>query len=228
MSNETLQALARLNRDARAGVLVNRATIYALKYRAIAAVIADGSARVERVVVQGRCRSQWHGHYEADECDICGGTDRVALGFALIHIGDIRWHIPDHVEPGRTWAAGAPMVDAGAWQPGEREERREPLDVLADLVAVERALGSAGEYDLELGNMGDTGHDHESSLLNRQFEHRHRQGRLVWTVTTCWGCVEAPVATPLVNPLVAEWVALHPGCLDYTPPPAVPRRRGWR
>jgi hypothetical protein len=223
----TLQALARLNRDARAGVLVNRATIYALKYRAIAAAIADGSARVERVVVQGRCRSPWHGHYEADECDVCGGTDRVSLGFALIHIGGIRWHIPDHTEPGRGWAAGVPVVDAGQWQPGEREGRREPLDVLSDLVAVEQALGSAGEYDLELGAMGDTGHTHEAGL-GPAFSYRHRRGRLRWEVTTCWGCVATPVATPLVNPLVAEWVALHPGCLDYTPPPAVPRRRGWR
>lgn len=228
MDDPTLQALARLNRDARTGVLVNRGTIYALKYRAIAAAIADGSARVERVVVQGRCRSQWHGHYEADECDVCGGTDRVALGFALLHIGEIRWHIPDHTEPGRTWAAGAPLVDAGQWQPGEREERRAPLDVLADLVAVEQVLGSAGEYDLELGNMGDSGHAHDSSVLDRQFEYRHRQGRLCWTITTCWGCTTTPVVTPLVNPLVAEWVALHPGCLDYTPPPPVPRRRGWR
>lgn len=228
MDEAALQALARLNRDARTGVLVPRSAIYALKYRAIAAAIADGSARVERVVVQGRCRSPWHGRYEADECDICGGTDRVALGFALVHIGGVHWHIPDHVEPGRTWARGAPVVDAGMWQPGEREEHRVPLDVLADLVAVERALGSAGEYDLELGNMGDTGHAHESSFLNRQFEHRHRKGRLWWTVTTCWGCSDAPPVPPLTNPLVAEWVALHPGCLDYMPPPAVPRRRGWR
>ena len=227
MDEPILQALARLNRDARAGVLVSRTTIYALKYRAIAAAIADGSARVERVVVQGRCNYSGHGRYEADDCDVCGGTDQVALGFALVHIGGIRWHIPDHVEPGRTWAAGAPVVDAGQWQPGEREERRAPMDVLTDLVAVEQALGSAGEYDLELGAMGDTGHPHEVAL-GPPFPQRHRQGRLCWTATTCWGYMATPVATPLAHPLVAAWAALHPGCLDYVPVPVVPRRRGWR
>jgi len=227
MSPATLQALARLNRDARAGMFTPRSAIYALKYRAIGQAIADGSARVERVVVQGKCRYPWHGRYDPDDCEICGGTDRVALGFALVHIGEIRWHIPDHTEPGRSWAAGAPVVDAGQWQPGEREEKRAPLDVLADLVAVEQALGVAGDYDLELGCLGDTGHAHEGTL-GPPFPYRHRQGRLVWEVTTCWGCTEMPVTTPLVNPLVAAWVALHPGCLDYTPPPPVPRRKSWR
>jgi len=224
LDSTVLQALARLNRDARAGVLVPRSAIYALKYRAIGQAIADGSARVERVVVQGRCNYPWHGRYDPDDCEICGGTDRVALGFALIHIGGIRWHIPDHTEPGKSWAAGAPVVDAGQWQPGEREEKRAPLDVLADLVAVEQALGIAGEYDLELGIMGDTGHTHEGVPMSWT----HRKGRLLWSLTSCWGCLENPVVPPLDIPAVAAWVALHPGCLDYTPPPAVPRRRRWR
>lgn len=158
-----LQALARLNRDARTGMLVSRNAIYALKYRAISAAIADGNARVERIIVQGTCRYPWHGRCDPNDCEICGGTDRVWLGFALIHIGEIRWHVPDHVEPGRTWAAGAPLVDAGQWQPGEREEKRPTLDVLTDLVAVEQAIGIAGDYDLDLGRIGDTGHAHEGA-----------------------------------------------------------------
>lgn len=72
-----LEALTRLNRDARTGVLVSRNVIYALKYRAIRAAIADGSATIERTVVEGRCNYRGHGHYDPDECEVCGGTDKV-------------------------------------------------------------------------------------------------------------------------------------------------------
>ena len=177
MSILPLEALARLNRDARTGVLVSRNVIYALKYRAIHAAIADGTATIERTVAQGRCNYWGHGYPESDECEVCGGTDKVSLGFAVITIGDVRWHIPDHVEPGKSWSIGAPLVDAGAWKPGEREEHRAPLDVLADLVATERALGVDGDYDLELGTLGDTGHVHEPHF-GLAFPYQHRQGRL--------------------------------------------------
>lgn len=232
MNADTLEALARLNRDARTGVLVSRNVIYALKYRAIRLAIEAGAVGIERTVVEGRCNYRGHGQGYSDDdrdyCEVCGGTDKVALGFCIVTIGSVRWHIPDHIEPGKSWAVGAPLVDAGAWKPGEREEHRAPLDVLADLVAAEKALGVQGDYDLELGVLGDTGHAHEAHL-GPAFPYSHRQGRLVWGVTTCWGCLAAPVVMPLANPLVAEWVELHPGCLDYVPPPPPPHwhRRRW-
>lgn len=223
-----IEALARLNRDARTGVLVSKNVIYNLKYRAIRSAIEAGTATIERTVVEGRCNygghRQGYSDDERDYCEVCGGTDKVSLGFALVTIGGVRWHIPDHVEPGKSWAAGAPLVDAGEWKPGEREEHRAPLDVLADLIAAEKALGTQGDYDLELGVLGDTGHVHDPHL-GPPFPYQHRQGRLVWQVTTCWGCLPTPVDPPVTNPIVAEWVALHPGCLDYVPPPPPPRHR---
>lgn len=222
-----LEALARLNRDARTGVLVWRDVIYRLKYRAIRAAIADGAAKIERTVVQGSCNYSGHGRYYDEDsgrydCEVCGGTDKVPLGFCIITIGDVRWHVPDHVEPGKSWSVGAPLVDAGAWRPGEREERRAPLDVLADLVAVETALGIDGDYDLDLGVMADTGHAHESPASPWPY----RKGRLTYKVGSCWKCSSLPYPPPQDHPTVAAWVALHPGCLEYVPPPFV--RRRWR
>jgi hypothetical protein len=220
-----LEALARLNRDARTGVLVSRDVIYRLKYKAIRAAIADGSARIERTVVQGRCNYGGHGGWEADdgrwieECEVCGGTNKVLLGFCIVTIGDVRWHVPDHVEPGKSWSTGAPLVDGGAWKPGEREEHRPPLDVLADLVVAEAALGIDGDYDLELGVMADTGHAHDAPAHPWSY----RKGRLTYKVGSCWKCSSLPYPPPQNHPTVAAWVALHPGCLDYVPPPPPPR-----
>lgn len=224
-----LEALTRLNRDARTGVLVSRNVIYALKYRAIRAAIADGSATIERTVVEGRCNYRGHGHYDPDECEVCGGTDKVSLGFTVVTIGDARWHVPDHIEPGKSWSIGAPLVDAGEWKPGEREEDRSPLDVLADLVTAEKALGTQGDYDLELGRIGDTGHTHPAHL-GPTFQHTRRRGRLLWSLTACWGCMDRVGPDPLeCIPALREWVGLHPGCLDYVPPPPPPywHRRRW-
>lgn len=229
MNTLPLDALARLNRDARTGVLVFRDVIYALKYRAIREAIIGGAARVERTVVEGRCNSRWHDHYGDDDCDECGGTGKVGLGFAVVTVGDVRWHVPNHVEPGKSWAAGAPLVDAGTWKPGEREEKRAPLEVLADLVAAEKALGVDGDYDLELGVLGEVKHDH--GTVNVSWPCSYRIGRLKWGLKACYECAPKVAVNPMAtHPVVAEWVALHPGCLDYVPPPPPARwhsRRWW-
>lgn len=235
MIESLIETLARLNRDARTGVLVPRNVIYTLKYRAIRAAIADGSAVVERTKVEGNCNYYRHGHYGDDDCDVCGGTGKVDLGFAVITIGRVRWHVPDHTEPGRTWAKGAPFVDPGEWSPREREEPRPALEVLADLVTAEKALGIVDNYEISLGLIGDTGHDHTTCKFPTFFGGRgptfpvtRRNGRIVWSVNACWDCYEMPTPSAVLLPVVAEWVALHRDALTYERPPEPPQRRRWR